>query len=980
MTNGLRIGGERQPLPLDADRALGQARDLRAAATAEGCDRLAVLLDDPAHPDAARLGAVLDLSSYLNGIMLRRPAILERLFEIDAAERVAEIVARLLEPLPDGIGEGRLMTELREAKAEISLILALRDLFGAASEDETTRGLSAFAEAAVRRTVRFCLLDLQRRGALALPDPANPETGCGLIVLGMGKLGGRELNYSSDIDLILLFDPDVPAVVDAMESVETFSRLARRLVRIIGERTRDGYVFRTDLRLRPDPSAMPLAIPLPTALIYYETAGRDWERAAMIKARCVAGDEAVAAEFIDAIAPFVWRRYLDFAAIRDIRAMKQRIDSHRGFEGIALAGHNVKLGRGGIREIEFFAQTQQLVAGGRAPELRVLRTDEALQRLAEGGWIEPATARSLTDDYWFLRRVEHALQMVADEQTHTLPEEPMELTRIARLLAFPTLDAFADEILAVFRRVEATFGTLFPGKRGKGATHPTVAVLSDPDDETALNWLAAEGFRRPTDVARIVNVWGTGRYRALRTERAREGMRDALPGLLRAFAEALDPDAAVAAFDRFLAGLPAGIQFFSLVSSNPKLMNLLATVITAAPGLAETIARRPHVFDSLLDPAFFGELPDRDLVASRLAPFLSEANGHEERLDRLRIFNAEQRFLIGARLLSGAIEGAEAGKAFTYLAETVIEALSRAVEDEFVRQHGSVSGGRLALLGLGRLGSGELTATSDVDLILLYDHDANAEESDGDRPLAVQTYYARLTQRLIAALTAPMAEGILYDVDFRLRPSGNKGPLATEIGSFRRYQTGEAWTWEHMALTRSRPIAGDERLQAEVAGIIRDVVAASRDQPTLAADVAAMRERIGRDKAPRGPLDLKLRPGGLVDLEFIAQYAILAGQVPIGAIGRPTAEILAALAKEGGEDGRILSRAIDAFTRTIQIMRLGPERAWRIEDLPRTLAARLAQTLEVGGPADIEPALEALAGEVRLVFDRLLPPAQAAAE
>ncbi|WP_062211833.1 bifunctional [glutamine synthetase] adenylyltransferase/[glutamine synthetase]-adenylyl-L-tyrosine phosphorylase [Aureimonas sp. AU12] len=970
----LGIGGTTAIHPLDGAQASGLIAEIAGQAEAAELKPLAGLLR-AGNAEVVRLGAALSLSPHLAGLALRHPEWLDRLHLTGAAERIAEIVSSLRRPVGADETEASVMTELRQLKEEASLAIALRDLLGAADPARTTADLSVLAEAGVGRALRFALLDLHRRGSLRLPDPEDPERGTGLFILGMGKLGGGELNYSSDIDLIVLFEPAAEAIVDPMESVDLYSRLAKRLVKMIGERTRDGYVFRTDLRLRPDPSAMPLAIPVPTALVYYESSGRDWERAAMIKARPIAGDRVAAAGFMRDIAPFVWRRYLDFVAIGDIQAMKAKIDRHRGFEGIAVAGQNIKLGRGGIREIEFFAQAQQLIAGGRTPELRVRRTDEALRRLAEGGWIDAGVASELTEAYWFLRRVEHAVQMVADEQSHTLPTAPGDIDRIARLCNFADGATFSEALLARLHLVETRFSALFAERAGRAApAHPqSLSLMADEADAGALAWLAEIGFTRTGDVARIVHRWGTGRYRATRSEAAREHLDRVLPSLLVAFSKGPTPDEAIAAFDRFLDGLPSGLQFFSLIASNPRLLDLLALVITAAPNLAETIARRPHVFDALLDPAFYSELPTRDLVAGRLAAFLADARHLEERLGRLRVFASEQRFLAGVRLLSGAVEGETAGLAFSDLAETVLEAVLAAVEAEFARLHGRVPGGRLAVLGLGRLGSRELTATSDIDLMLLYDHEPDAEASDGERPLPVSTYYARLTQRLIAALAAPMADGVLYQVDFRLRPSGNKGPLATHVDAFRKYQS-EAWTWERMALTRSRPIAGAADLRAEIAGAIRDAIAAHTADPLLRFDVADMRARLDVQKPARGPLDLKRLPGGLTDLEFLAQWSILAGHVPMDHIGQPTAETLNELRRRlDAPTADMLPAAMADFTRVVQLLRLGPDTAFAVADLPAGLAERIATALDLADPGGIEPMLADMARSVREAFSTLVP-------
>ncbi|UIJ70617.1 bifunctional [glutamine synthetase] adenylyltransferase/[glutamine synthetase]-adenylyl-L-tyrosine phosphorylase [Aurantimonas sp. HBX-1] len=981
----LGIGGDIRPLPLDPDKAAAWLADLRKAAAARELPRLeAFLAGGGKQVDA--LAAILDLSTHLNAEMLQHPEWLDGLFDHEPRARIDALIAEAAGLAGADLGESAMMRELRRIKREASLLIALRDLFGAASVAETTADLSALAEAAIDAAMRFCLADAHRAGKLQLPHPDDPEHGCGIFVLGMGKLGAGELNYSSDVDLIVFFDADAGICTDAGEQVDVFSRLVRRLVRMIGERTADGYVFRTDLRLRPDPGAMPLAISTDAAMTYYEGSGRNWERAAMIKARPVAGDRAAGEAFLQELTPFVWRRYLDFAAIADIQAMKSRIDEHRGFDEIAVAGHNVKLGRGGIREVEFFVQAQQLIAGGRSPGLRQRRTDKALAALTGGGWIAADTERELKDDYWFLRRIEHCIQMVADEQTHTLPEDPDGLERIARLAGFPDREAFSTALLERLRRVDRHFTRLFNDgrNRDRGAVPEGgfERLLSTDDDPDSLKRLAELGYARPADIARIVRSWNYGRYRATRSEAARERLAKVMPLLLEAFADARDPDAAIAAFDTFLAGLPAGIQFFSLIASNPRILDLLALIITSSPMLTATMAARPHVFDALLDPAFFDEVPDRALMAERLAPFLADAQGYEEVLARLRIFASEQRFLVGARLLSGVVDVGEAGPAFSNIADVVLEATLAAVSDAFAERHGRVPGARVALLGMGRLGSRELTAGSDVDLILLYDHDPDAEESDGEKKLPAKVYFARLTQRLIAALTAPMREGVLYEVDFRLRPSGNMGPLATHIDRFRRYQEAEAWTWERMALTRSRTVAGDPGLRDEVAATVRALLAAPRDPAETARDVATMRARLEREKPPKGPLDLKLRPGGLIDLEFLAQWALLTGRAPLDLVGHPTADVLAA-ADLGDPPAPIeadLPGTMRCFTAVIQVLRLGPSGVGAVSDLPPGLRERLARTIGAESADGIEPQLAAEAAATRSAFETLLPIEEEAGE
>ena len=710
------------------------------------------------------------------------------------------------------------MTDLRRLKLEAHFLIALDDLAGFADTSTTVRRLSDLADACTNSAIDFLLRDSNESGKLKLPDPTKPGEGSGWIVLGMGKLGGNELNFSSDIDLVLFFDPDAPAIVDPYEANDLFSRLAKRLVRILQDRTDAGYVFRTDLRLRPDPGSTPLVIPVEAALNYYEGRGQNWERAAMIKARPVAGDIAAGNAFLKELQPYVWRKYMDFAAIADVHSIKRQIHAHKGHGEIAVKGHNVKVGRGGIREIEFFVQTQQLIAGGRFRELRGRETVPMLGELAKRNWITDEARDALASQYWFLRRVEHAIQMVADEQSHTLPETDAGLQRIAHLLGFEDAEAFSKAFRAALHEVERHYAALFESAPELSSGIGNLVFTGEVDDPGTLQTLATLGFERASDIARIIRTWHFGRYKATQSAEARERLTELTPALLQAFGQTRRADEALLRFDAFLSGLPAGIQLFSLLQSNPALLKLLATILSSAPALAAIITRRPHVFDGLLDPALLAELPSRDYLAARLTAFLENTTAHEEVLDRLRIFAAEQKLLIGVRLLAGAIDANRAGRAFSHLADLTIGAALEAVVTEFAIRHGKVPGGRVAILGMGKLGSRELTASSDVDLILLYDHDDDADQSDGDKPLAPSHYFARMTQRLIAAVSAQTAEGVLYELDLRLRPSGNKGPVATHIDAFKKYQRNEAWTWEHMALTRARLVAGDEGLCIEVRG------------------------------------------------------------------------------------------------------------------------------------------------------------------
>ncbi|RUV81045.1 bifunctional [glutamine synthetase] adenylyltransferase/[glutamine synthetase]-adenylyl-L-tyrosine phosphorylase, partial [Mesorhizobium sp. M5C.F.Ca.IN.020.14.1.1] len=597
--------------PLDQNRARRELSEITSASQEEGLTRLAKFL---AGKGASQefLAAVFDLSPFLRGTVRRRPQILDALFDETVETRLAMIGAAIDKAArAEGISENSLMMELRQWKAEAHILIALADLSGEAETAITVRRLSDLADACTRAAVDFLLRDAHGQGKLKLPDAEDPARRSGWILLGMGKLGAHELNFSSDIDLVVFFDPQAPAVVDPLDATELFSRLTRRLVRILQDRTEHGYVFRTDLRLRPDPGSTPLAIPVEAALRYYEARGQNWERAAMIKARPVAGDLAAGAAFLKDLQPYIWRKYMDYAAIADVHSIKRQIHAHKGHGEIAVKGHNVKLGRGGIREIEFFVQTQQLIAGGRFPELRGRETVPMLGQLAARGWITADARDALARQYWFLRRVEHAVQMVADEQIHILPEDDEGLERIARMLGFADAAVFAEAFRAALHQVERHYAALFETAPELSAGIGNLVFTGDVDDPDTLQTLQRLGFQRASDICRVIRGWHFGRYRVTQSAEARERLTELTPALLQSFGQTRRADEALMRFDEFLAGLPAGIQLFSLLQSNPALLKLLATIMGAAPRLAAIITRRPHVFDGLLDPALLTELPDR---------------------------------------------------------------------------------------------------------------------------------------------------------------------------------------------------------------------------------------------------------------------------------------------------------------------------------------------------------------------------------
>jgi len=959
---------------MDAAQAKSELADIAEEARDAELDRLATVLGEDS--DVTKfLGAVFELSDFLRDAARRDPRVLDRLLDLSAEQRLAEILdaVKVLAATPD-LSEAALMADLRRLKGEAHVLIALADLAGIFDAQTTVRRLSDLADACTSCAIDFLLRDANRQGKLKLPDAEHPSQGSGWIVLGMGKLGAHELNFSSDIDLIVFFDPEAPAIIDPLDATDLFARLTRRLVRILQDRTEHGYVFRTDLRLRPDPGSTPLAIPVQAALHYYESRGQNWERAAMIKARPVAGDIKAGEAFLKELLPYVWRKYLDYAAIADVHSIKRQIHAHKGHGEIAVRGHNVKLGRGGIREIEFFVQTQQLIAGGRFPELRGRETVDMLAVLASRGWITHEARDAMTNQYWFLRRVEHAIQVVADEQTHTLPEYDDGLERVARLLGYRKEADFEKEFRAALMEVEGHYAALFETAPKLSSGVGNLVFTGDVDDPDTLQTLSSLGFERPSDICRVIRTWHFGRYRATQSAEARERLTELTPALLQAFGDTKRADEALIRFDEFIAGLPAGIQLFSLLQSNPALLKLIATIMGAAPRLAQIITRRPHVFDGLLDPALMTDLPTKAYLSARLSAFLEGVTVYEFVLDRLRIFAAEQKFLIGVRLLAGSIDVARAGRAFSALADLTIAAALDAVSAEIAVRHGKVPGGKVAILGLGKLGSRELTAGSDVDLILLYDHDADGDDSDGEKPLAPSHYYARVTQRLIAAVSAPTAEGVLYDLDLRLRPSGNKGPVAVHIDAFRKYQENEAWTWEHMAMTRARSVAGDADFCAVVDEEVRTIVERARDEAKVFADASDMRKTIETEKPPKDLWDLKLAKGGIIDIEFIAQTAALTGNVDVACRVPATAENLAAL-KPSFVDAQTMEELLAAqalYSTLTQIIRLCLTGAFDRADVPPGLKDLLLNATDLPDFAILEAHVKETERTVRQHFETLM--------
>ena len=788
-------------------------------------------------------------SPYLAGLMTREADWIEAALAGSPEDALADALA-----LGEGMGSEALGSALRQAKARVALLAALADLGGVWQLEEVTGALTRLSDVAVSRAMTALVGDEIRRGKLPGAVPGDVATAGGLVSIAMGKTGAAELNYSSDIDLICLFDETRYDPDDVQDARASFIRVVRRMTAMLSDMTPEGYVFRTDLRLRPDASVTPVCISMGAAEQYYEAQGRTWERAAYIKARAASGDIAAGERYLQGLTPFVWRRHLDFAAIQDAHDMRLRIRDHKGLHGRAsLEGRDLKLGPGGIREIEFFTQTRQLIAGGRDPDLRQRDTVGGLAALAWKGWITDEAAGELTRHYRAHREVEHRLQMVGDAQTHALPVTAEGFDVIARMMGQGDTDAFRRDLRARLDRVaELTESFFAPGE-----------ARATPD-------------LRP-EMQAVVEGWRA--YPALRSERAVRIFKRVEPEILSRLGRAANPEEALNQFDGFLRGLPAGVQLFSLFEANPQLIDLIVDVCSTAPALAAYLSRNAGVLDAVIGGDFFAPWPGLATLRAELSQRLADIPDYERKLDAARRWAKEWHFRIGVHHLRGLLDAQAAGREYAELAEACLSALWDPCLAEFARKHGAPPGRGSVVMGMGSLGAERLNAASDLDLIVIYDADG-VDASEGPRPLASRQYYARLTQALVTALTAQMSEGQLYEVDMRLRPSGRQGPVATGLAGFRDYQMDEAWTWEHLALTRARPVAGSSDLAADVEAIRREVLAAKAGGAGIRADVAEMRARIFAAKAPDGAWEAKIGPGRLQDLELLAQMVTLMAADP----------------------------------------------------------------------------------------------------
>lgn len=776
-------------------------------------------------------------------------------------------------------------TALRVTKRRVALWSALCDFSGIWELNDVTNMLTQFADLACQLALKVALeTELSRGNIPGLEIDHSPEK-TGMFVLAMGKMGAHELNYSSDIDLICFFDETQFLEEKYFDARKGFIRATRLMSSILSDLTEDGYVFRTDLRLRPDPSVNPVCIATETAERYYESLGRTWERAAYIKARVVAGDTKAGINFLHSLTPFVWRKYLDFAAIEDAHDIRLRIREHKGLGGaLKLLGHNIKLGSGGIREIEFFTQTRQLIAGGRDIDLRVRGTIDGLKNLSKKGWINKTVSEKLISHYTLYRNIEHRLQMVHDAQTHDLPKSIEGMERLSCMMG-TTPDLLAKDLLFSLKEVN---------QLTEGFFKPTKLDLT---------------FSLSEMETKVVDRWRS--YPSLRSPRAEHIFNRLRPKILEKIRSTDKSNNALIAFDKFLVGLPTGVQLFSLFEANPQLIDLLVDIVGTAPALANHLAKSPVVFDAVIGGDFWTPWPKLTTLERQLSNLIKLETGYEQKLEVSRKWKKEWHFRIGVHLLRGITNVNQAGTQYAELAETVLKVIFPVVISEFSKKYGKPPGRGASIFSMGSLGATHLNSTSDLDLIVIYDAEG-IEFSDCPTPLNSRLYYTRLTQALVTAMTVEMSQGKLYEVDMRLRPSGRKGPVATSWTSFKDYQTNEAWAWEHLALTRGRVICGNSELSINIEDFRLQLIKNVRPEVAVRS-LKEMREKIQKIDLNNNKWEFKQGIGRMQDIELFSQLStVINGQV--------TRDVSSGLIA-GSESGLLTNTQLDQILKTYKFLK-----------------------------------------------------------
>jgi len=898
--------------------------------------------------NSARSNAVGDAEIRLARFMLSHSPYLTRLADKNQAfflsclrgDASATDIYQPFQQLTAETSEADVMQVLRRAKACMALYLACDDIAGREPTKAICQKLSEFADKCLHLALGWLITRAYTAGDLKPPpDAYSPEPtldgaaqSSGFAILALGKHGGEELNYSSDIDPIFLYDPE-KLVYTGRKDVRSFcQKLSKSLIRLMDQTTADGYVFRMDMRLRPDPSSTPLAIPIGALESYYHSKALNWERAAFIKARVAAGDNALGNSFLKALAPWIWRRSIDFAALDELSGLKRQVEEQAA-KSARGGSIDIKVGPGGIREIEFFTQIQQLLFAGRDADLRARDTQSALTALAHAGHISRPLADQLIHSYWQYRQLEHRLQMVHDAQTHSLPADQTQLDTLANFSGFADAASLKAWLLQANRFVRHHYQALLP----RSAQTSPQQMQPLPDLHAGLaEHLDALGFDNPLQAAQLLHRWRSQEYRSLSAPRALSLLEDILPRLVLAFSQSPDPNAALISCDRLFERMPAGVPLLSLLRANPEFFARMTKVMTVSTAMADALSRRPERWGAALEPGYMAAMTlDFDFAAD-LQSRLDTATSYEDALDISRIYKADSQMRISLQLIEQLISSEVAAVLLGKLADAVLLCVFQLAEKRLAARHGRFGGCAMYAVALGRYGGGQLTTESDLDLIFYYSTPKGLKAtamSDGPKPLSTSQYFSRLGQQVITAITSPTREGVLYELDARLRPCGAQGPMVVHSSSVEKYyhtpeNQGGAWVWEYMAQTRAREIMLTQKAGGKAAQGInyQNLLSAISADPKLSQDIYDMHQKLksGRDDGQHW--DIKLRRGGLVDIEFIIQYLLLRDIVPQAIACPPKLQTaISLLAKYGSltsDQAKSLLDAVGLYEKLLLLLRL----------------------------------------------------------
>ncbi|MCY4428302.1 MAG: bifunctional [glutamine synthetase] adenylyltransferase/[glutamine synthetase]-adenylyl-L-tyrosine phosphorylase [Halieaceae bacterium] len=961
------------------DNALAGLEQLGENAAREGKKVILRALEDTS--GRAFFSFLFGNSPHLSRLLLRDLEFTQALLTETPDSLTGQVLDELSRADSCSMSRDQLMRFLRSRRSRVAVLAAVYDCFEITDVMACARLLTRMADHAVRLSVQHLLMERVKRGDLVWKEGPGGVEHAGYFVLAMGKHGSCELNYSSDIDLIVLYDPRRIQYTGNRSLADCFLRVTQDLVNILQSRTGDGYVFRTDLRLRPDASSTPVAITVDFALDYYQRLGRTWERAAMIKARPVAGDLDAGQEFLGRLAPFVWDQAIDFSSVEDIRSMSQQIHDFHGHGAIHAAGHNVKLGRGGIREIEFFVNMHQLAFGGRSRNLRGAGVLAMLDLLVQEYRLMPGEAADLRNAYLLLRRIEHRLQMVNDEQTQTLPSSEDGLEHLARFMGMSSREQLQRQVEDAVQRVHALYKARFNVPESERDI--TVAVLEGPEGSPdALPMLKAVGFSQPQRVLDTVRTWAEGRHASLSSERARTIIREILHEILASLGKTPYPDRSLARMDGFFKALPSDLSFLTMLRANTWLLNLVAVVMGSAPRIADTLGSNPEIMQAVLEPSFFLPIPDADELQADLEVRMSECDGDAEKLvATVAAWTGERQFQLAVQTLQNLVTVEEASAALSRVAELTIATLLNSSIAEWQAAHGNAPGTGIAVLARGQLGAGELNFGSALELVFLTDLSERQAMPVEPDTTEEETFHCAVARRLLAALQWSGSGGALYQVELLPPHSSESAPLVITLEDFLERHVVAPQTERLLSLTRSRALCGNPALVKALTAEIQKTLTLPRDPELLRGAIARLAMPDTAQGRTRDTFAFAQVRGGLKDLELIADYLqLLHGHEFPEILAGTTGASLEALARcklISEDEAQLLLSALHMQRSLLALLNLAWGENKPVSEAPQPLRDKLADALEYKSFEKMETGLRKIQSRVYAVFQRHIgaPPA-----